>query len=173
MNHVIAGNVFSLLATGTDIYSSSAKSTKRILLAQTVSQVLLGLSSLVLGGYSAVVQNVVSAVRNLTAAGNKSFKWIEYLLIALGVILGMVFNNLGILGWLPIVANLEYSLAVFRFKNNERMLKTAFAACIVMYAVFNLFLKNYVGALSNLAVLFTTVFFLLKGKNQSASYRKN
>ena len=36
--------------------------------------------------------------------------------IVLGVVTGIVFNNRGIPGWLPVVANLEYSLAVFRFK---------------------------------------------------------
>ena len=42
----------------------------------------------------------------------------EWALIAAGVVLGVVFNNRGLAGWLPIVGNLEYSLAVFRFRDN-------------------------------------------------------
>ena len=167
MNTIVAGNLFSLLATVTDLYSASRKTTRSMLWAQTASQGLLGLSSFVLGGYSAVVQNVVSMIRNITAIGQKSSRLIEYLLIGLGVVLGIIFNNLGAIGWLPILANLEYSVSVFRFKSNERKLKIAFAVCIAFYIAFNVSISNYIGALSNLAVLATTLLALLKTRRES------
>ena len=162
MNAVLAGNLFSALATVTDLASTTFKTTKGMLVMQSVSQGLLGLSSLALGGYSAVVQNAVSIVRNLTAATQKAGKALEITLVVLGVVLGIAFNNLQLIGWLPIIANLEYSVAVFRFKNNERMLKTAFAVCIILYTVFNIAIKNYVGAVSNVAVLAATMVALVK-----------
>ena len=67
MPPILLGNLFSVLATGTDVLSASRKSPRSMLLWQTASQFFLALTSLVLGGYSAVVQNVVSMVRNLTA----------------------------------------------------------------------------------------------------------
>ena len=164
MSPVIMGNLFSLLATGTDLFSAAAKSARSMLLAQTLSQVLLGASSFVLGGYSAVVQNCVSIVRNLTALGKGRSVAFERVLIVLAVVLGAAFNNLGWLGWLPILANLEYSVAVFRFKDNERALKVAFAVCIVLFVVFNFAISNYVGAGSNLVVLFTTIAALVRGR---------
>ena len=162
MTSILLGNIFSVLATGADVFGSSRKSTKAMLAAQTVGQFFLAASAFVLGGYSAVVQNVVSIVRNLTALKDKSSKALEYTLVVLGVVLGIVFNNLGLIGWLPILSNLEYSLSVFRFKNNERMLKAAFALCIVLYAVFNVAISNYVGAVSNTVVLVTTLISLRK-----------
>ena len=162
MTSILLGNIFSVLATGADVFGSSRKSTKAMLTAQTVGQFFLAASAFVLGGYSAVVQNVVSIVRNLTALKDKSGKALEYTLVVLGVVLGIVFNNLGLIGWLPILSNLEYSLSVFRFKNNERMLKAAFALCIVLYAVFNVAISNYVGAVSNTVVLVTTLISLRK-----------
>ena len=167
MNNIIAGNIFSLLATATDLYSAYRKTTRSILLAQTASQCFLGASSLVLGGYSAVVQNIVSVIRNITAMGKRTSKAVEYLLIVLGVALGIGFNNLGAIGWLPVVANLEYSIAVFRFKENERRLKAAFSICIALYFIFNVFISNYVGAASNFIVLATTFLALLKGQTRS------
>ena len=166
MDPVLLGNLFSVFATAADLSSTAFKSTKRMLWAQSVSQGFLALSSLTLGGYSAVVQNVVSVVRNLTAIRQKASKALEYVLIALGVVLGIVFNNLHLIGWLPIIANLEYSVAVFRFKNNERMLKAAFAVCIILYTVFNIAIQNYVGAVSNTAVLVATVIAIIKSVKQ-------
>ena len=50
----------------------------------------------------------------------------EWSLLTLGVVIGLYFNNLGIMGRLPIIANLQYTLAVFRFKDNQRIIKFSF-----------------------------------------------
>lgn len=162
MNHILLGNAFSLLATVSDLYSVSRKTARSMLVTQTVTQALLGLSSLALGGYSAVVQNVVSILRNLAALKQTSSRVLEYGLIAAGVVLGVAFNNLGLIGWLPILSNLIYSVSVFRFKNDERSLKIAFTVCVSMYFLFSLRLHNYVGAASNVAVFTTSALSLLK-----------
>ena len=164
MLELIVGNGCSLLATVTDTVSSTRKTAKGVLLSQTASQVFYCVGAIVLGGYTAAVQNGVSIVRNLLAISGKSYKWIEWLLVILGVVLGIVFNTLGLMGWLPIIAGTEYSLAVFRFKNDERKLKWAFALCIGLYTIFNFAIQNYVGAASNLFVCIATVGLLLKKK---------
>ena len=162
MNQLMIGNAFSLLATVVDMYSASRKNARSMLLTQTVGQMLLAVSSFALGGYSAVVQNVVSIIRNLAALRKHTAKWLEYLLVVLGVVLGIVFNNLKLVGWLPILANLEYSVAVFRFKQQEKLLKIAFAVCVLLYTVFNLCISNYVGAAANLVVLVTAIIALVR-----------
>ena len=48
MNTVILGNLFSVLATGADLWGASRKSARGMLWAQSASQAFLGLSSLVL-----------------------------------------------------------------------------------------------------------------------------
>ena len=35
--------------------------------------------------------------------------------IIIGVVLGIMFNNRGVLGLLPVIGNLEYSIAIFKF----------------------------------------------------------
>ena len=68
---------------------------------------------------------------------------------------------------LPVAANLEYSLAIFRFQDNERALKLAFLVSVGLYAVFNLFIYNIVGFVSNTAVVITTAIALLKGRKDN------
>ena len=67
----------------------------------------------------------------------------------------------------PVVANLQYTLAVFKFKDNERALKISFAVCIGMFAVFNLVIYNFVGVASNLVVLGTTLVMLFKKRTEA------
>ena len=129
---------------------------------QIVSQFFYAASSIALKGYSSTAQNVVAVFRNLAAMKNVKSKVLEWALILAGVALGIAFNNRGLLGWLPIIANLEYSISVFRLKDNERALKLAFIINMVMYAVFSVVIMNYVGAVSCTVIAVTTAVSLLK-----------
>lgn len=129
---------------------------------QTVSQFFYGASSIVLKGYSSTAQNVVAVFRNIAAMKNVKSKALEWALILAGVALGIVFNNRGLLGWLPIIANLEYSVAVFKLRDRERALKLAFILNMVMYAVFSAVIKNYVGIVSCSVITVTTAVSLIR-----------
>ncbi|MBQ7064940.1 MAG: YgjV family protein [Firmicutes bacterium] len=163
---IIIGNILTLCAMITDSISGTRKKNKEILGVQIISQFFYGTSSALLKGYSSTMQNVVAVLRNLAAIRNMKSKALEWTLIVLGVVLGVAFNNLGLVGWLPIIANLEYSIAVFQFKNNERNLKTAFLISLVMYAVFCGFIMNYVGIATNLIVAATTLISMIRAKKK-------
>ena len=135
---VILGNVFSLCAMISDSISGTRKKHRDIMAVQIVSQFFYGASSVALKGYSSTAQNAVAVFRNLAAMKNVKSKSPERALILAGVVLGVIFNNRGLLGWLPIIANLEYSVTVFRLRDNETALKTAFIVNMVMYAIFSL-----------------------------------
>ena len=154
MEHIdiVVGNACSLLAMGTDAISSAQKTAKRVLWMQTLSQVIYLTGTIVLKGYSGAVQNAVSIARNLVAIKKINSKVIQWVLVVLGVALGLIFNNLSWIGLLPVVANLQYTLCIFKFKDNETALKISFLISIAMFGVFNLAIKNYVGFCTNMAV---------------------
>ncbi len=104
----------------------------------------------------------MAVFRNLAAMKNIKSKVLEWILILAGVVFGIVFNNRGLLGWLPIIANLEYSICVFKFKENEKALKLAFIINMVMYAIFSLVIMNYVGTVSCSVIAITTAISLIK-----------
>lgn len=160
--HLIIGNLCSLLAMLTDSFSSTRKTTKDVLRVQNVSQLIYCIGTVILKGYSGAVQNAVSLLRNLAAIHNVQSKAVQWILAALGMVLGVAFNNLGLMGLLPVVANLGYTIAVFRFQNNERALKTAFMLCVFCFAIFNIALYNLVGMVSNLIVAATAAISLIK-----------
>lgn len=159
---IIIGNICFLLAMAADSFSASRKTVKGVLIYQTVGQAIYCAGSIFLKGYSASVQNGVSVLRNFAALRELEQKWIEYALIVMGVVLGVYFNNRGIAGWLPVIGNLEYSIAVFKFRDNERALKIAFLISVLMFAAFNVVIMNIVGLIVNGVVVVTTVTFLCK-----------
>ena len=123
--------------------------------------------TIILKGCSSTEQNAVAILRNLAAMKNIKSRVIEWTLILLGVVLGIVFNNRGLIGWLPVIANLEYSAAVFRFRDLERRLKYAFILNMVMYVVFSFAIMNYVGAVANIVVAVTTAISLFRERRKA------
>lgn len=70
-----------------------------------------------------------------------------------------------ILGYLPVAGNFEYSVAVFKYKDNNKALKIALAINMVMFAIYNAVILNVVGAVLNLTVAVTAMLSVLrKGK---------
>ena len=59
-----------------------------------------------------------------------------------------------------ILANREYSIAVFRFTESAKGLKFAFLLHMLMFAVFNVAILNYVGAVSCAVEAVTTILSL-------------
>ena len=159
---LIVGNLFSLLAMVADSFSSSRKTVRGMLLVQCLGLGFFAASSICLKGYSAAVQNVVSIIRNLAAVRKTENKMFEYALIVLGVVLGVAFNNRGVLGLFPVIGNLVYSIGVFRFRDNERALKYVFLVAVAMFAVFNAAILNFVGVASNVVVVVVTIISLCR-----------
>lgn len=166
---LILGNLCSLLAMITDSLSAAQKTPKTVLMVQNLSQLSYCVGAILLKGYSGAVQNVVSLLRNLAAIYDIHNSFLEWLLIGLGVVLGIWFNNLGIMGWLPIIAGTQYSIAIFRFRDNARALKISFLISAVMFAVFSIVILNIVGVVTNIVIAVSTTVSLLKPESESAN----
>lgn len=164
--NIIIGNLCPLLAMGTNAISSTRKTAKGMLLFQSLSQVIYFGCALILRGYSAAVQNVVSIIRNMVAIKNIKSKVIEWVLIVLGVILGIVFNNRGIIGLIPVLGNLQYTLAIFYLKDNQKLFKLSFLLSLIGFVIFNLAIFNFVGAIADAVVSVTTIIALIKGNKK-------
>lgn len=173
MKIIIIGNILALCAMITDSISTTRKKHTEILGIQIISQFFYGAESIVLKGYSATAQNLVAVFRNLAAMKNIKSKVLEWILILAGAVLGLIFNNLGLMGLLPVIANFEYSVAVFRLKDRPHALKVAFGINAVMFGIFNVVIKNYVGVVANFIVAATSFTAALKGTGQNTEKEKN
>lgn len=166
---ILIGNFLSLCATGSDAISGTRKKHSEIMAVQIVSQFFYGAASIVLKGYSSTAQNAVAVFRNLAAMKNVKSKAFEWALILAGVVLGVLFNNRGLTGWIPIIANLEYSVAVFAFRDREKSLKLSFIVNMALYAVFNAVILNLVGVVSCAVIAVTTAVSLVRAEKQQTA----
>jgi len=164
MLEVIIGNICSVGAMISDSVSGTRKTPKGILLAQCISQIFYAVGSFILKGYSATVQNVVTIFRNTYAVYGKHNKFIEWFFVGLPVVLGLIFNNRGLLGVLPVVANLQYAITMVLCKDDARKLKISLIAVCVMFSVFNFIILNFVSGVACIVTGVVTIASLIKEK---------
>lgn len=172
MFEIILGNFFALLAMLSDSYSSSKKTTKSMLKVQNFSQLFYGLSSIVLKGYSGAVQNFISVIRNILAIKENKKEYIQWILLAIAVTIGVVVNKIGIIGYLPIIANVQYTIIVLKVKNNEKALKISFLISCILFTIFNIYIYNFIGIITNFITITSILIFLFK-KNKNNNTNNN
>lgn len=133
----------------------------KILLFQEQMQLSYIISNLLLRGYSGLIQNAVGFVRNIVIMRNVDSKLINYGLIILALGLGIGFNNLGILGLLPVFGGLQASLVMLK-EQDVRKIKVSIILNLLTYVVYSFALMNYVAVITNLVSVFATLGSLLK-----------
>lgn len=133
--------IFSTLAVIVFIVSATFKNKNKILIIQVLAHILLGIGEFISKAWASIVQEIISILRNILVFFHKNTKWVNYTLILLGVLIGLYCGLMGQntftpwkgwdpakwYGYLPVIANLEYSIVVCNSKLNAKWLKLALA----------------------------------------------
>ena len=105
---LIIGNVIALVASLLMVYSGILKEKKKILYVQTVQIGLSVASNIVLGGITGAIINAISMIRNIICYKEKLGTKEKIIITILSVSLSLIFNNLGLIGILPVVSTVTY-----------------------------------------------------------------
>ncbi len=138
------------------VYVGFLRTKKSILTAQSVQCLIMGLGNLILGGMTGFMANMVTIARNLFCLKKELTVPFKLTFIALQLALGVPFNNLGVIGLLPVLAACLFTW--FMDTKSEIVLKILIITAQVMWLVFDATIRNYVSVtmdvftiLSNLA----------------------
>ncbi len=113
MVQIIIGNMIALIASVIIVYSGYLKQKNEILYAQTVQIGLYMISNIVLGGITGAIINAISYIRNILCYKEKLNNLVKIILIVLAIVLSLCFNNLGVIGLLPVISSIVYKLFCF------------------------------------------------------------
>ncbi len=146
---MLIANGLTLLAQLVNLYAASRKSKNDILLWQCIFMVLIGITSFLLKGYSAVVTDVLGIIRNLIIIRRIENRTVDIVQMILCIVLGIYFNNNGFIGYLPIVATISQSLLLLNRNVRTDHVQLVCAFSSICWSVFNLGIGSYVGAVFN------------------------
>ncbi len=150
MNEVLIANILMALGEGILFVAPSRRNKKTIRLFQIASMVVMGAASYLLKGYGAIVMDVIGITRNVLSINNIASKYLTYLFIGSAIVFGILFNSNGLLGLLPIVANVSQSLIIIDKKSSVRQIRFVCAFSSFLWAVYNYVIKGYTGVVFNL-----------------------
>lgn len=142
---LIIGNVIAFIASIFMVIAGLLNNRKQILIVQTVQMGLFIVSNIVLGGYTAVVVNAISIIRNLIAYKGKLTNNVSYILLILTAIFTLIFNNHFIIGLLPLIGTIVFTLNL----NNKNIakLKLALSFSMLMWLIFDVYIQSYSSAI--------------------------
>ena len=166
MIQLIIGNIIALIASILMVYSGIIKKKKKIILVQTIQIGLSGISSLVLGGFTGAIINAINLFRNILSYKEKLALKEKIIIIILSVTLSLIFNNLGIIGLLPIISTVTY-VSLMTTKNVVKF-KLLIIFTMLMWGIYDFYIKSYTSAafdLTNIVANIIAIYQLKKKTN--------
>ena len=162
---LIIGKIIALTASLFMVYSGILKEKKKILYVQTVQIGLSVVSNIVLGGITWAIINAISMIRNIICYKEKLGTREKIIITILAVVLSLIFNNLGIIGILPVISTVTY-VWLMNVKD-VRKFKLLIAFTMLMWLIYDVIIKSYTSALfdfANLIANVATAFQIRKSK---------
>lgn len=141
MVQIVIGNIIALIASILMVLAGFQKKKKKILLIQIIQIALSVISNLVLGGYTGAIINAVSCVRDILCYKEKIGDKEKIIIIILAVGLSLIFNNLGWIGLLPVVATVVY--IIFMNTKDVVRFKILIIFSMIMWLIYDVYIKSY------------------------------
>lgn len=164
---LIIGNIVALMASVAMAISGILKDKKHILIVQAIQIGLFIVSNLVLGGYVGAIVNAISLVRNIICYKDKlDIKGI-IIITVLSVVLSLYFNNLGIVGLLPLIASTLY-LWFMNVKDISKF-KILMIFITTLWLIYDICIKSYTSAVFDFITIIANIVSLYSIKK---SYHK-
>ncbi len=141
---LIFGNVVALLGSLLMVYTGLIKKKQKIILFQTIQIGLFVLSNIILGGITGAIINALSMIRNILCYKNKLGLKEKIIITILSIVLSLSFNNLGIIGLLPVISTVTY-IWLIDIKNVSRF-KILVIFTMILWFIYDMTIKSYTSA---------------------------
>lgn len=150
---VLLGNMFSLVAVVFNYINGTRKKKRDMILCDAGASLFYAIADFLLKGYSGAVMNLVGLFRNICALFFEESKAFAWVLIGCSVVLGIYFNNLGIIGVLPVFTGFYYSICIINTETGPTQMKLAFILNTLAFLIYSVVIQNYIGVISNAIII--------------------
>ena len=165
MIHIVIANIIDFIASMIQIYSGTVKDKAKILLLQILQIGMQAVSMVLLGAITGAISNVLSCIRNYLCYKDV-FTWpIKVALIVLSGVLTVLFNNQGLLGYLPFAVCTIYVL--FMDIKDPIKFKLLVTLTFIPWIFYYLIIKSYTGAFFAFTTVITNFWTLFQMKREA------
>lgn len=161
--NVVIGNIVALFGSLLMVYTGKIEEKKKIIYVQTIQITLLIISNLILGGITGAIINAISCIRNILCYKDKLKTKEKIILVLLSASLSIYFNNLGIIGLLPLIANVIYTI-LMDMKNVVKF-KILIIFTLILWFIYDLHIKSYSSSVFDFMTIMTNIVAIYKLTN--------
>lgn len=158
---IVIANLFSFIGCFLLAYSTFSKSKKNMLIIQVGDCMFNSLGCLFARSLSGFTTNFICGVRNIVNAKERNNKCINFVFIILIIVLGVVINTRGILGLLPIIASVEYTIWSYLCKTAQG-LRFGLVLNLVLWLIHDCSVSLFTSATLDVILICITVYNIIK-----------
>ena len=159
---LIIGNIIALIGSLLMVYTGVIKNKKGILIVQSLQIAMFAISNLVLNGISGFIINSINFIRNIICYKDKLSLIVKILLSIISIVLIVYFNNLGLIGYLPLISALIYLW--FMTINDVIKFKIVLIVSVILWLIYDFTIKSYTASLFDLITIIVSIISIIRMK---------
>ena len=163
MNKLLIGNIIALIASIAMVIAGLQKTKKKVLFVQIIQIALAALGNLVLGGYTGAIVNVLNCVRDVLCYKDKMGVKEKIIISVLAIGISLAFNNLGWIGFLPVIATVLY--IIYMNTKDDLKFKILVLVVLILWTVYDIYIKSYTAGIFDIISIIANVVTILRIKH--------
>ena len=152
------------------VYSGVIKQKKKIIYIQTLQISLSVISNMILGGITGAIINALNFIRNILCYKDKLGLKEKIIITLLAVILSIAFNNLGLVGILPLISTIVY-LWLMNVKDVKKF-KFLIIFTMLLWFIYDIYIKSYSSAIFDFMTIIANIISIIQLKGKKDNYKK-
>ncbi|WP_405270596.1 YgjV family protein [Methanobrevibacter sp.] len=159
--NILIGNCISFIAGIFLLISCCVNDTKKAYKYQFLEAFTLTISSVFFMSWTGVTTMAIAAIRNAMVYKDKlTLNWTVFFVI-LSVILGILVNTMGIIGFLPIIAIVQITICNYYLKK-IKSIKISFIVNLLFYIVYFIAIYDFTSAVIQIITATIGLISLIK-----------
>lgn len=162
---LIIGNIIGLMCTIFCLLSTFCKTKKSMMKMQCIDCTCGIISCLILRGYSGALTQTINLIRNIIIYKEKMNKILQIICLAVIIIVGVIVNNKGALGLLPMIASVEYALIIMKTEDTNTI-RLGLAFNNILWIIYDIVIQSYLNAIMGIFIVSASLFNTIKDSKQ-------
>ena len=170
--NIIIGNIISFIAALFMILSCMVNNRSRVFMFQFINALLLAVASIFFVSYAGVASLILSAIRNLIVSKDRFTKNIMIIFMILSFVIGIIVNNRGLIGFLPILATLQYTFCSYYIKDVQGT-RYSIWINLFMWVIYSFSILDFSTGISDFTTLVINTVSIFKYKKENKEIQVN
>jgi hypothetical protein len=128
------------------------------------------IANFLLGGYTGAISISVSIIRNTLMIKHWDSIYTTIILVIIQVSAGTYFNNLGLIGLLPLISSVSYTIVSFA-TDKVQWLRWVTVENMLLWSFYDFTIKAYPALVMDVVITLTTLIAI--SKYSSLNHKKN